>query len=91
MGICIGIGNYIGNKKLISINKDPHNNFSNILTEIGSNILTENEFLILREIDYNIITENEESIITENGFYILRDIIEDFQLDYGKLDTNKLK
>lgn len=91
MGIFIGIGNYIGSKKLISINKDPNNGFSNILTELGSNILTESGTLILREIDYNIITENEESIITESGFYILRDIIENFQLDYSKLDINKLK
>lgn len=75
MGICIGIGNYIGNKKLISINKDPHNSFSNILTEKGSNILTENGFLILREVEYNIITENEESIITEDNKYILRDLV----------------
>ena len=71
MGICIGIGNYIGNKKLVSINKDPQNSFSNLL---GSNILTESGVLILREIDYNIITENEESIKTEDGKYILRDL-----------------
>lgn len=71
MGIFIGIGNYIGNKKIKqNINKDPSNIYYNILTELGTNILTENEYLILRDLN-NISSESSLILITEDNKVII--------------------
>lgn len=71
MGICIGIGNYIGNKKVKQgIHKDPTNIFYNILTEEGTNILTEDLNLILRDLN-NISSESSLILITEDNKVII--------------------
>lgn len=72
MGIYIGIGNYIGSSKIIGVNRDPHDLYTNLLTERGANILTEDKFLILRETP-NIISENGLFLITEQGIYIFQE------------------
>lgn len=71
MGIFIGIGNYIGNKKIKqNINKDPSNIYYNILTELGTNVLTENGYLILRDLN-NISSESSLILITEDNKVII--------------------
>lgn len=71
MGICIGIGNYIGNKKTQQgIHLDPSNIYYNILTEIGTNILTEDLNLILRDFN-NISSESSLILITEDDKVII--------------------
>lgn len=71
MGIFIGIGNYIGNKRVKEgINKDPSNLQYNILTEIGTNILTEQFNLILRDLN-NVSSESSLILITEDNKVII--------------------
>lgn len=71
MGIYIGIGNYIGNKRVKwGIHKDPTNIFYNILTEEGTNILTEDLNLILRDLN-NISSESSLILITEDNKVIM--------------------
>ena len=71
MGICIGIGNYIGKSTKVGINKDPNNEYYNIITEQETNILTENYRLILRDIINNLASESSLILITEDNKIIL--------------------
>lgn len=71
MGIFIGIGNYIGRSSKIGVNKDPNNDYYNIITESGVNILTETSNLILRDIINNLATEDSLILITEDNKIIL--------------------
>lgn len=71
MGLFIGIGNCIGsNKATQGINKDPFNIYYNILTEKGTNILTEDLHLILRDLN-NISSESSLILITEDNKVIM--------------------
>lgn len=71
MGIYIGIGNCIGNKRIKQgIHKDPTNIFYNVLTEEGTNILTEDLNLILRDLN-NISSESSLILITEDNKIII--------------------
>lgn len=72
MGLFIGIGNYLGNKKIIG-KKDPENLLYNLITERGDSILTEQGDLILREMEYNILSEDDKYIITELGNLIVKE------------------
>lgn len=72
MGICIGIGNYIGKKSAFLTNKDPSNIYYNLITERGSNILTEGYDLILRDLN-NIASEDSLIIISEDNKVIIKD------------------
>lgn len=71
MGICIGIGSYIGGSKIKqNTQKDPSNVYYNLLTETGGNILTENFNLILRDLN-NISSESSLILITEDNKVII--------------------
>lgn len=72
MGICIGIGNYIGNKKSFLTNKDPSNIYYNLITEQGVNILTELNNLILRDLN-NLASETSLILISEDNRVIIKD------------------
>lgn len=75
MGICIGIGNYIGKKSAFLTNKDPSNIYYNLITERGSNILTEGYDLILRDLN-NIASEDSLIIISEDNKVIIKDEVD---------------
>lgn len=71
MGICIGIGNYIGNKKTKQgTSLDPSNIYYNLITETGVNILTEDLHLILRDLT-NVASESSLILITEDNKIIM--------------------
>ena len=71
MGICIGIGNYIGNKKTKQeTHIDPSDIYYNIITESGVSILTEDSSLILRDLR-NISSESSLIFITEDNKIIM--------------------
>lgn len=72
MGLFVGIGNYIGNRRIIG-KKDPQNLLYNLITEQGTSILTEYGDLILREIEYNIVSEDNEYLVTELGQFIIKE------------------
>lgn len=86
MGIFIGIGNYVGNNKIV-LNKDIEDLFSNIITEYNTAILTEDRNLILREDPILYLIAN--STLIDNNTKIFNGFLSELRNDY--LITNKLK
>lgn len=86
MGIFIGIGNYVGNNKIV-LNKDIEDLFSNIITEYNTAILTEDRNLILREDPILYLIAN--STLIDNNTKIFNGFLSELGNDY--LITNKLK